>query len=120
MPLDHDVHAVHDDHDDRVRPTTLRRSLTTAVVGVGALVLLAACAAGPNAALDTGPDPAGFLLGLWHGFIVPVTFIVSLFTDDVSIYEVQNSGNWYDFGFVLGVSAVFGGGGGGGARAARR
>ena len=71
-------------------------------------------------ALDTGPDPAGFLLGLWHGFIVPVTFLVSLFTDDVSIYEVQNSGNWYDFGFVIGVSAVFGGGAGGGARAGRR
>jgi hypothetical protein len=38
----------------------------------------------------------------------------------VSIYEVQNSGNWYDLGFVIGVSSVFGGGAGGGARAGRR
>lgn len=117
MPLDHDDH---DHGHERDRSTVLRRTLTTVGLGLGALVLLAACAAGPNAALDTGPDPAGFWLGLWHGFIVPVTFIVSLFTDDVSIYEVQNSGNWYDFGFVIGVSAVFGGGGGGGARASRR
>lgn len=118
MPLVHDHHD--HDHDGHGRPSLRRRTLTTVGVGLGVLVVLAACAAGPNAALDTGPDPAGFWLGLWHGFIVPVTFVVSLFTDDVSIYEVQNSGNWYDFGFVIGVSAVFGGGGGGGARAARR
>ena len=105
------------DHD---RPPTLRRAATTVGAVVVVLTLLGACAAGPNAALDTGPDPAGFLLGLWHGFIVPVTFLVSLFTDDVSIYEVKNSGNWYDFGYVLGISAVLGGGGGGGARASRR
>ena len=85
-----------------------------------AVVLLAGCAAGPNPALDTGPDPAGFWLGLWQGFILPVSFVISLFTDQVSIYETQNSGNWYDLGYVLGLSMVLGGGGGGGARARRR
>jgi hypothetical protein len=84
------------------------------------VLALSACAAGPNPALDTGPDPAGFWLGLWQGFILPVTFVVSLFTDDVSIYEVQNSGGWYDFGYVLGLVAVLGGGGGGGSAAVRR
>ena len=102
------------------RASLLRRGATTAALAVGSLVLLAACAAGPNPELDTGPDPAGFWLGLWQGFIVPVTFVISLFTDDVSIYEVRNSGNWYDFGYVLGISTVLGGSGGGGARAARR
>lgn len=102
------------------RAPLLRRAATTLALGVAALVLLTACAAGPNPELDTGPDPAGFWLGLWQGFIVPVTFVISLFTDDVSIYEVKNSGNWYDFGYVLGISAVLGGGGGGGARASRR
>jgi hypothetical protein len=52
---------------------------------------------------------AGFFPGLWHGIISPVTFIISLFTDDVSVYEVRNSGNWYDFGFVLGAGILFGG-----------
>jgi hypothetical protein len=28
----------------------------------------------------------------------------------VNIYEVHNSGNWYNFGFVLGLSVVFGSG----------
>jgi hypothetical protein len=99
------------------------RSRTRAVTGLALVIgvlALSACAAGPNPALDTGPDPAGFWLGLWHGLIAPVTFIVSLFTDDVSIYETQNSGNWYDVGFMIGISTVFGGGGGGGAAASRR
>lgn len=30
----------------------------------GTALLLAACAAGPNELVDTGPDPAGFWLGL--------------------------------------------------------
>ncbi|MEK8229291.1 hypothetical protein NKG05_30425 [Oerskovia sp. M15] len=56
-----------------------------------------------------GRQPRGFWLGLWQGIIVPVTFVVSLFTDSVSIYEVHNNGNWYDFGFVLGLGLFVGG-----------
>jgi hypothetical protein len=86
----------------------------------GTALLLAACAAGPNELVDTGPDPAGFWLGLWQGLISPITFIVSLFTTNVNIYEVQNNGNWYDFGFVLGVACAFGSGGWGGTAGVRR
>jgi len=79
---------------------------------------LASCAAGPNSqqGLPDGGDVAGFWLGLWHGFIAPVSFVISLFTDNVSVYEVHNSGNWYDFGFVLGAGILFGGGGVGSKR----
>lgn len=95
------------------------RSWRALVLAVLLMVVLSACAAGPNpevgrAAGDAGV--AGFWLGLWHGVIVPVTFVISLFTDTVNIYEVHNSGNWYDFGFVLGASIVLGGGGGGASR----
>jgi hypothetical protein len=83
-------------------------------------LLLAACAAGPNELVDTGPDPAGFWLGLWQGLISPITFIASLFTPNVSVYEVQNNGNWYDFGFMLGVACAFGSGGWGGTAGTRR
>ena len=62
---------------------------------------------------------AGFWLGLWHGIIVPITFIISLFSDTVGIYEVHNNGGWYDFGFVIG-ALVFLGGSGAGAKGARR
>lgn len=73
---------------------------------------LAACAAGPNPASGSG-ESAGFLLGLWQGLILPVTFVISLFTDTVNIYEVNNNGNWYDFGYVLGLMIIFSGGGAG-------
>jgi hypothetical protein len=54
------------------------------------------------------PDakPAGFWTGYWHGMIAPVAFVVSLFNEDVGIYETHNNGKWYDFGFVLGASST--------------
>lgn len=75
--------------------------------------MLTACAAGPNPlahqAGETG-GIAGFWLGLWHGVIAWVTFIVSLFDSRVSVYEVHNSGWAYNLGFVLGAGAFHGGG----------
>jgi hypothetical protein len=72
-----------------------------------AVLVLASCAAGPNnVARVDAPEIAGFWQGVWHGLILPITFIVSLFTDDVSIYDVHNDGNWYDFGFVLGLGIL--------------
>ena len=55
-------------------------------------------------------DPYGFWSGLWHGMITPITFIGSLFSDNVAIYGVNNSGGWYDFGFLKGIGGLgFGG-----------
>jgi hypothetical protein len=89
----------------------MRGAVLGGMLVLGVLVL-ASCAAGPNPSVGSGPEPAGFWLGLWQGFITPVTFVVSLFTDDVSIYEVDNTGNWYDFGYVLGLMLIFSSGGG--------
>jgi hypothetical protein len=89
------------------------------LVVLGAVLLLSSCAAGPNP-VEGGEDAAGFWLGLWQGIIFPVTFVISLFTDNVSVYEVVNDGNWYDFGFFLGVLIILGGSGGGASRAGRR
>jgi len=77
-------------------------------------LLLAGCIAteAPTAITPTAP---GFWLGVWHGFIFPVTFIFSLFTDDVAIYAVPNNGNWYDAGYFIGIVFL-----GVGARGARR
>ena len=80
----------------------------------GAALLLVSCAAGPNAlAHSAGADGriAGFWLGLWHGVICPVTFVISLFSDKVHLYEVHNNGGWYNFGFIFGACMIFGGGG---------
>lgn len=87
-----------------------------------ALVMLTGCAAGPNEQTNTPNEDghvAGFWLGLWHGVIAPITFIISLFKDNVSMYEVHNNGGWYNFGFLLGLTAIWGGGSGSAARARR-
>jgi hypothetical protein len=76
-----------------------------AAVAVAALALSACAATQESAAV--APGAPGFLLGLWHGFIFPVAWIVSLFTDKVAIYAVPNNGGWYDFGYFLGI-VVFG------------
>ena len=67
---------------------------------------LTACAASQQADA-VAPAAPGFLLGLWHGFIFPVAWIVSLFSSDAAIYAVPNDGGWYDFGYFLGI-VVFG------------
>ena len=68
--------------------------------------------AGPGSRFQVpGETPAGFWAGLWHGLISPITFLVSLFSPNVRIYETNNRGRWYDFGFIIGVSGAFGGGG---------
>ena len=54
-------------------------------------------------------DQQGFFWGLIHGFIAPLTFIISLFMDDVTMYGINNSGSWYDFGFLLGIGGFSGG-----------
>ena len=79
-----------------------------------ALIVLASCTATPVDVTEcaTG-QPAGFWLGLWHGIIAPVTFIISLFTDNIEMYQSFNNGGWYDFGFVLGAGILFGGSGSG-------
>jgi hypothetical protein len=51
----------------------------------------------------------GFWRGLWQGFIAPISFIVSLFTNEVRIYAFPNTGRWYDLGFMLGIGGFSGG-----------
>jgi len=78
------------------------------------LLVVSGCA--PDALRITPEAPgdlAGFWNGLWHGFIVLFTFVVSLFNDQVGIYEVANKGHLYDLGFVLGAMTFFGSSGGG-------
>jgi hypothetical protein len=78
--------------------------LRTALV-LATLPLLAACAKQVPAGVV--PGAPGFLLGLWHGFIFPVAWFISLVVPDVAIYAVPNNGGWYDFGYFLGI-CVFG------------
>jgi len=67
-------------------------------------------APGPNPAVNTADAQgriAGIWMGIWHGFISPVTLVLSIFNKDVQMYEVHNDGNLYNLGFFLGLALVF-------------
>ena len=98
----------------------MKSSLALLVLVLLLLNMLAGCAPGVNQFKGTPSDQnviAGFWLGLWQGFIAPIVFVVSLFRHNLSIYEVHNSGAWYNFGYLFGLACFFGGGGN---KAARR
>ena len=80
-------------------------------------VFMISCAPG-NTRFDE--KPAGFWAGLWHGCISFFTFIISLFNDKVYIYQANNGGNWYNFGFILGLMIFYGGGAKSGHHASRK
>ena len=92
------------------------------VLLMSAVILVAGCMAGSNPSVhvpDPGGSVAGFWLGIWHGFIAPIAFIISLFADGVHFYDVHNNGWPYNLGFIIGI-CVLGGGGGSAARRRRR
>lgn len=67
---------------------------------------LTSCADSQDITKCVADSPSGFWSGLWHGIITPVSFISSIFWDSVSVYDVNNTGGWYDFGFLIGVGGL--------------
>ena len=60
--------------------------------------------AGPNSKYQLPQAPtAGFPAGLWHGFIAPLVFWISLASNGIRMYETHDRGRRYDFGFLLGL-----------------
>lgn len=72
------------------------------------ILLITSCAAG-NAQFAQ-ETPAGFWWGLWHGIISVISLVIHIFNDSVMVYEVNNTGGWYDFGFLMGIIFIWGGG----------
>ena len=81
------------------------------------IIVTSSCAPG-NTRFDA--KPAGFWAGLWHGHICVITFVISLFSKSVAMYEISNSGGWYNFGFLLGASIALGGIGGSSCKRRRK
>lgn len=80
-----------------------RKPLLLTTASLVCFLLVSCAGAEPIDECLTGQE-YGFFYGLLHGFITPVSFVTSLFRDDVAIYAVNNSGGWYDLGFLLGSS----------------
>ena len=72
---------------------------------LGCLVL-SGCLPGDGS--RTEKNPAGFFSGIWHGWIAPISLIFGLFRDYIRVYEVANTGWWYDFGFYLAIVGGWG------------
>ena len=84
-----------------------RKVLLLVLMLVAMMLLLTACAPGDGA--NTADHPAGFFSGVWHGWIAPVTLVISIFNRHIHIYEVNNIGFWYDFGYYMAIISGFGG-----------
>jgi len=72
-----------------------------------AAILLSGCL--PGDGTNTSDKPAGFWWGIWHGAIAPISFIISLFKENVGIYELANNGWPYNLAFLIAISGSSGG-----------
>ncbi len=84
-----------------------KRFIMICLLAFCASLLLTGCI--PGDGTYTSDDPAGFFWGVWHGWIAPISLIISLFVDGIRVYETVNTGWWYDFGFYIAVISGFGG-----------
>jgi len=96
----------------------MKRRPVLAMVGLLCLVLLASCL--PGDGRNSGAKPAGFFMGVWHGIVAPVSLIIQLFKPSIRLYEVNNTGFWYDLGFWLALASGTGGGTAAASRRSRR
>ncbi len=89
-----------------MRKSVLKKIILLSMM-VGILFVVSACVPGDGS--YSKENPAGLLSGIWHGWIGPFSLILSIFNKQTSIYEVYNTGFWYDFGFYMAIISGFGG-----------
>lgn len=86
----------------------MNRQSVVLLLLIPVLLILTSCTAGNEQ--FTQEAPAGFWYGLWHGIISVFSLIIHIFNENVVVYERNNTGGWYDLGFLLGVICVWSGG----------
>jgi hypothetical protein len=85
----------------------MKNKILFLMISVFVLVALSGCI--PGDATSSVAHPAGFFWGIWHGWIAPISLIISIFDKNIHIYEVANSGFWYDLGYYMAIIGGFGG-----------
>ena len=63
----------------------------------------------PGVGRESVNNSAGFLAGIWHGWIAPISLIMGIFNNNIRVYEINNTGWWYDLGFYMAIISGFGG-----------
>lgn len=84
-----------------------KKLILVSILAILVLLTLTACV--PGDGTHTATKQAGFFWGIWHGWIAPVSIIIGLFRRNIRVYEVVNTGWWYDFGFYIAIISGFGG-----------
>lgn len=89
------------------QPVLKVKAVILVLLTVSMLLLLSACVPGDGTA--TISKPAGFFSGVWHGWVSPISLVIGLFKHNIRIYEVNNTGWWYDLGYYMAIISGFGG-----------
>lgn len=84
-----------------------KKVLILIILSIAILLLFTGCV--PGDGTYTVSKPAGFFWGIWHGWVSPISLVLGLFRKNIRVYEVLNTGWWYDFGFYIAIISGFGG-----------
>jgi hypothetical protein len=88
------------------KDSNMKKKLLLCVIVISLTIILSGCI--PGDGTHTSSKPAGFFWGILHGWISPVSLIIGIFKKNIRIYEVNNTGWWYDFGFYIAIIGGFG------------
>ncbi len=83
------------------------KKMTVYILAAVSSLLISGCF--PGGGNYNHGNPAGFFSGIWHGWIAPISLIISFFSNSIRIYEINNTGFLYDFGFYIAIISGFGG-----------
>lgn len=80
------------------------------ILAILLIVLLCASLSGCFAGQDnfSAEKPAGFVAGIWHGWIAPLSLILGFFNREIRVYEPFNTGWYYDLAFYIAIVGGFG------------
>jgi len=81
--------------------------ITLIILLLISMLLLSSCAGSDQ--FKEGGKRANILHGIWHGWIAPLSLVLSIFGDGIRMYEPNNTGWTYDLGFYMAVIGGFGG-----------
>ncbi len=85
----------------------IAKKLTNVLLLVILILFIAGCVPGDGSSSPN--NPSGFFSGIWHGWIAPISLVWGFFNSSVRVYELFNTGWWYDFGFYIAIIGGFGG-----------